>query len=73
MGDDVVKRARRACGITKKEASEIVGFKCVQPYMVREESPDRFTIAEFFSLYHSIDPFAQKWLWEFLEKKRKAS
>lgn len=71
--ETVVKRARLACGISQKEASEIVGFKCIQPYNKREQDPDDFTIGEFFNLYHSMDSFAQKWLWEFIEKKRRAS
>lgn len=69
----VVRRVRMASGISKKEASEITGFKCVQPYSKRECDPDKFTIGEFFKFYGHVDGFAKQWLWEFIEQKKNAS
>lgn len=69
-GSDAVKRARLACGISQAQAAEIAGFRCPQPYVRREENPEKFTIGEFFAIYGSVDDFAKAWLWEYLESKR---
>lgn len=66
----LVKKARRACGMSRKEAAEIVGFNCTQPYASREDDPDKFTVGQFFSLYHSMDDFAKQLMWGYIESKR---
>ena len=65
----LVEAARKYAGMTQVAAGKIASMSNVT-FAAKEKNPGRFTLDEFFALYHEMDDGAQSIMWSQLEEMR---
>ena len=69
MEQSKVEKARKAAGISQVAAGAITNMTNIT-FAKKEKDPYKFTLEEFFRLYHEVDSDSQALMWAELENMR---